>query len=152
MWPAFPHTGQMQRKPSPAVCRPQTQGTFLQFSARVAQTAHCPEDRGMWSEFQVGLEVSRRPAQWPLHRGPTSSFSHLPTLQVHIAAWLGAETGSTSCSWADRVALWLQELWPCSCPSHPCRICSASRGPGLEFFTCPWHFLEALSFTGNHKL
>lgn len=30
---------------------------------------------------------------------------HLPTLPVHIAAWLGAGTGPTSCSWADRVAL-----------------------------------------------
>lgn len=46
----------------------------------------------------------------------------------------------------------LKKLQPAPTPPTPVKLlCQLSRGPGLEFLTCPWPFLEVLWFTGNHK-
>lgn len=85
-------------------------------------------------------------------------LSHITTLRVHGAAWLGIATGPASRGLAACLSGSATEtaLRSCGLPPAPLLLqkllCQLSGGPGLESLPCPWSFLEVLWFTGNHKL
>lgn len=85
-------------------------------------------------------------------------LSHITTLRVHGAAWLGVAAGPASRGLAAGLSGFATEtaLRSCSLPPAPLLLqkllCQLSGGPGLESLPCPWPFLEVLWFTGNHKL